>query len=61
MSTKENDVLLDDLENWLMEQGRKTGDVMDDGEGYYILINGSEDEDEFVKRYLPDNFQELNI
>lgn len=56
MSNKTNDELYEEREIWLDNLGRTKGDIMDKGDGKYVMVDG---EDGFEKIYLPDNFQEL--
>lgn len=53
MSHKANDLFMEDVlqkrQEWLVENGRQDGDVMEDEKGEYILIDG---ENNYEKLYL---------
>jgi len=66
MSNKINDIVFDNLTDWLSDHGATAKDVMFDDEGYYILTdtdNGNPGEDGYntglVKIYLPEIFNPL--
>jgi hypothetical protein len=56
MSTIQNDIIFENLTDWLYDHGRSAKDVLEDDEGHYIL---SENEDGFEKVYLPELFNTL--
>jgi len=56
MSTQANDLVFENLTDWLYDHGRSAKDVMQDDEGHYILV---ENEIGFEKVYLPELFNTL--
>lgn len=63
MSHKQNDIFYEARGEWLSDQGRSEGDVVESEKGEYVLV----DEDftdattggevRLVKKYLPDDLQ----
>lgn len=56
MSHEQNTLLLENLAEWLGEQGREKQDIIKDELGYFVWVEGEEGNQ---KSYLPEYLQQI--